>query len=434
MPSAMRIGSLQSATILILSAIALGCASRVWGTGWKLVTVSNEVSSIKYCLANDRGAKARSGYTFPEYNTSDTMLFEGYELLNRVKGWKATFGHVKKGDVAHFAWSKKFTSLYIDSTTAINQRLYTEGVDDYSIRLRLTNGHWFSKKFKLPHEYYQVPRTDEIVKWKSVTSNLSVGDLLRDVDSSTGIKMGIDSLIVVTTPKEKYKFVFGSFRLVDRVQVKRSVYHPLFDPILDYSGTRYFEKDNFYSPRGVPGLILPMAYYALHGHPNATFYFEEDSPNTHEILKLKIKTFRRIVDTYPFYQERKLDKHSTLERLDSFNSLVDNEAYSDSIAALFRDFGDPHLKIVDSSKKRQKRNVPIVPYELNGHTYVAVVLDSRLADEVPIGSEILEIDGQAVLAARSSGLSVRTLLTKEKGSQASLLLSHKSRWLCPDLS
>ena len=140
----------------------------------------------------------------------------------------------------------------------------------------------------------------------------------------------------------------------------------------------------------------------MHRNYGSVFHFdpEDRGVDAGDIRDLKVNVIKRILELYPFYEERGLDRESVLDRFSSIeNHGLEREAFEDSVSALFADFQDAHLAVEKKKRDRCAFNHPLALYNIGGKVYVAALFDSLLADKIEVGMQVLEFDGIPVVEA-----------------------------------
>ncbi|PST84262.1 hypothetical protein C7T94_05950 [Pedobacter yulinensis] len=127
-----------------------------------------------------------------------------------------------------------------------------------------------------------------------------------------------------------------------------------------------------------------------------------------------------LMDAYPFYRERRLDKNRILaaarQRFGAFSAAPKSEMV-DSISAFIENaYGDPHFRL-NSHRKQAKTQTPVYIYQIGAKYVIAAVLDDSLKRHIPMGSELLAIDEVGLTAAlKRAGGKAEQLLRRQPGT------------------
>ena len=379
-------------------------AGMVWPTyeaaSWQLKSSGYEISKVKYSILG-KGMKEHQGYYFPEYAPADRALYVGFKPIRfqRISALAEALGTENK---KIHAWKTEFESPIrcLDRVTFLYHRIYTRNVSEYTIYIQSSRTEkWYRKRIKIPFKGYQIPSYDAISQWEQlINDSTREGAWFLDAINSSD-KIG--QLVIVVNPTDvDFDFVVGDLRIVDREIGHSAFHHPFFDSILSGNSAQHIEKAPLYGTLGIPALLLPISWYAMHENYGPTFHFDpgEREVDARDIRDLKIKVIKRILELYPFYEERGLDKKSILDRFAIIEDhRIEREAFEDSVSALLADFQDAHLAVAKKKQGRCAFSHSLALYNIGGKVYVAAVFDSLLVDEIEEGMEVLEFDGVPVI-------------------------------------
>lgn len=131
-----------------------------------------------------------------------------------------------------------------------------------------------------------------------------------------------------------------------------------------------------------------------------------------------------LMNNYPFFKERKLNKDSTLRaaailmvRHQSAPTCDLVNTLNEFITSVFK---DPHFQIRMKCAVK-KTQTPVYTYQLGNKHLVAAVFDEELKQRIPIGSEIIAVNGIRLPdSAHASEDKTEQLLKKEEGSQMTI--------------
>lgn len=369
---------------------------------WQLKTSGYEISKVKYSIF-DEGLKENQGYYFPEYAPTDQALYVGFKPIHfqRISALAEVLGAENK---KIHAWKTEFDLplMCLDQVTFLYHRIYTRNISEYTIYIQSSRTEkWYRKKMKISFKGYQIPSYDAISQWEQLINNGTQERACFLDEINNFDKIG--QLIIVVDPADMdFDFVIGDLRIVDRKIGHGTFHHPFFDSTLNTDSAQHIEKDSFYNAPGVPALLLPISWYAMHGNYGPIFHFDPShrEVDAGDIRDLKVKVIKRILELYPFYEERGLNRKSVLDRFTFIeNYWIEREAFEDSISALLADFQDAHLAVAKKKWDRCAFSHPLALYDIGGKVYVAAVFDSLLADEIKVGMEVIEFDGTPVIEA-----------------------------------
>lgn len=397
---------MKSTKISRIFSVYLLLAGMVWpayeAASWQLKTSGYEISKVKYSIFGE-DLKEYQGYYFPEYAPADQALYVGFKpiRLQRISALAEAFG--AENQKIH-AWKTEFESPIrcLDQITFLYHRIYTRNVSEYTIYIQSSwTEKWYRKRIRIPFKGYQIPSYDAISQWEQlINDGTREGSWFLD-EINNSDKIG--QLVIVVNPADTdFDFVIGDLQIVDREIGHSDFHHPFFDSILNADSAQHIEKDSFYNAPGIPALLLPISWYAMHGNYGPIFYFDPGyrEVDARDIRDLKVKVIKRILELYPFYEEQGLDRKSVLDRFASIeNYELEREAFEDSVSALFAGFQDVHLAVIKEKQSRCAFSHPLALYNFGGRVYVAAVFDSLLADEIEVGMEVLEFNGAPVIEA-----------------------------------
>ncbi|MGR3856199.1 S41 family peptidase [Chryseobacterium indologenes] len=115
--------------------------------------------------------------------------------------------------------------------------------------------------------------------------------------------------------------------------------------------------------------------------------------------ELLAETILLLLEDYPFYKEKEIDKNSFLKSSKQFldrNIYLSKCEFVDSINSyLNRTISDPHFKIRSACEK-PKRTTPVYTYRIGDKYVVSAIFDEELQKKIPVGSALLKINGRAL--------------------------------------
>ena len=389
--------------ILAVSFIGLLVGAVESAARWSVKTKGLETVSVGFSIRYE-GLRGQTGFYFPEYSHEDEVLTVGFEPI------EASLESVADTPTAPALHSWKHTFQMpvrvILGRTFLTQRLYLEGVRDFTVSFHAADSKtWYSKTFSPSYGRYQEPLINRISEWE----NESAEDLALVSEQASAST--IDTLVVTVRPTApNYRFVIGDFQIGDKVYVEGTYHHPLFDPLVGEDHRRLLAKGPFFQPPGQPIVQAAISQYSMFGNFSQIFYLEsDDSISLGELRAFQHAVFERMIELYPFYAERRLEKKTQLARFHAISETDVQDVFEDSLKALIADFQDIHFAIEDRSAVPCRFNRPLALRRINGVVQVAAVFDSILAKRVQPGAIVIEMDGRPIervvdsLATRYAG-------------------------------
>ena len=284
-------------------------------------------------------------------------------------------------------WKKAIEVPFGESTYVVH-RAFIADLRSYGIALHVKSKGWYEKTYMLESDGFQVPHRESLDTWMEA-------DRRNGLDfEDAGNAMQVDS-VAISWPVEcdGTALRLGYFEIVTSRLEEIEFYHPLFETITTRGQHTRFEKDLLWQPSGLPVMMVPMSIYSLYGLEHTTFFIKKTRPNAtiDEIMDIKRRMFRRILSLYPYYRERELSKADLLIRFEELCKIGSNQAFMDGVGRLLQDIHDPHLYLVQERAQRTVR--PVVAKEFDEGIQIVAVFDERYRGVMPVGSEILMIDG-----------------------------------------
>lgn len=131
-----------------------------------------------------------------------------------------------------------------------------------------------------------------------------------------------------------------------------------------------------------------------------------------------------LMKNYLFFKERKLNRDSTLRA-----AVILMERYKSAPVCDFVDtlnefitnvFKDPHFQIRKKCAVK-KTQTPVYTYQLGGKQLIAAVFDDELKERIPLGSEIIAVNGTRFPdSAPASKYKTEQFLKREEGTQMTI--------------
>lgn len=340
---------------------------------------------VLYDISKDKSIKSHDGFYFPEYEFFEDSKLQGITLM-------ANHPPVFKDSV----WQSKINSsskLKYD-TTFFFMRHMVENVSSFKVCIFQDGIYWY-KEFSVTEQGYQIPLNEKVTGWKRFEANPLPAAKILSADKE---KLVI-SIQYKPRDREASGLVISELSVADRISIKKTVRNIFFKNIpAQDSFVGRPEQPVYYSD-----VIASGSKEETDQAQRSNVFIDDISDTTSEINIIK-KVVSTALEKYPFYNERKLNPHKIQER---YRSLIGNPEYQQSCILiqqmknfLAEEFKDPHLVLMGNMKAcegsagvRKVKRRPVRLYQINGKLVVATISDQRYAAELPIGAEILSIDG-----------------------------------------
>lgn len=208
-----------------------------------------------------------------------------------------------------------------------------------------------------------------------------------------------------------FDLVFSSLDLV-RYKIKNEISpSSIFqkNPFDNKTYSNQFNSKPFQSNGELAYFPKAITYENLRGR------IDVQNEGKRDINDLLIEAVLLFLEDYPFYDVKKIDRNKFLisskiflekckdlpkcDLVDSINSYLSNTV------------NDPHFKIRSTCEK-PKKNTPVYVYQIDGKYVVSAILDEELQKKIPLGSEILKINGDSFLNKNLSFKEVNEELLK----------------------
>ncbi|AMQ00386.1 hypothetical protein AY601_3520 [Pedobacter cryoconitis] len=164
-------------------------------------------------------------------------------------------------------------------------------------------------------------------------------------------------------------------------------------------------------------LHFPTDQYEEHYKSNV--FIEDSLRKPEEILN---DVFFSLLRSYPFYNERNLDKNQILTKAEAL--LREKSSLCDKVAKISHflntELKDPHFSIQSKCSLQSDKPLitPIYCYNFNDRAIVSAILDTELEEKIPLGSEILEINGKRISLSKEFTVDhLHQLLKKTPGEK-----------------
>jgi hypothetical protein len=326
-------------------------------------------------------------FYFPPLNTVSKELYQCY-LINSPS-WMTL---ERKSDTTHL-------------NDFFQGRVFCENIKKVRFLFQ-GNGDSVLIECPIPRDGYQLPLTYHSNHLNDILNSNNTFQVSFDLaDSSRLFKFLIGEVII------------GNVSAEEKISLSKPFLQAPFDNerLEKYPGT----------PFNSNGLFSHFPKGQIDEDFKGILSIEDDKDSTGELLS---KIFVPLLKSYPFYKVKHLNKYRILanaaEEAHTYTKLSLCQ-YVDSLNKfIFTKLHDPHFYIRSNCNENNiDLRTPIYSYFLKNHYLVAAVLDSDLTNSVPLGAEIISIDGAKLKGFSSfKDLDVNSLLKKPKDSTVVLIL------------
>lgn len=365
----------------------MGCVPAMGVQGWRAVYYDTDVVRTHYDIRESSMKRNFHRYELDGIVSSDEngicMLTYG-KVDKRIPD---SLGIPKK---AHYFFDETDAFYIKKDTTVFEFECYQENVQSYTVYLEATNGKWYKKTFENECDGYLCPQ------------RIALSDWLDNPEQETA---KISRLFIVAEPRDIHigiKFVTARLVISDEVKVEQICQHPFFDKLFGKPGncdTLITGNALLFSDKKGSALFCTKDTYGMQCMSN---YFEFKNDSGEKEVPFIKKLIRLIIEEYPFYQERKIDKQAVAKKLNNFFMSMSDTAsvqlFIDSLAGLInKEFKDAHFFIEPPAGYKHKKLIfgPVRLYEIENKIVVAAVFDSLYAD-IKLGTEVVAIDNKPV--------------------------------------
>lgn len=371
--------SINHRTFLLVITFVLIVLNGLKATSDIIITIQNsQKTKVLYSIRKDN-LKQKPGYYFAE---GDTIFYSGYSLLTKLR----MNGISENGNI--YGWVKDFKNkiLLVPDSANFNINLYTKGISSYCIHLHLViHNIWFDKTIELNYDGYQVPINFRLSEF--ILKNFQ--NCVKNNDS-----IFIDKVVISVTPKEKgYQFIIGNFEIFNTKFQTKEFYHPFFDCITGKKSSDFVKESSLKKFHGIPILTSGLLLY---NNPSSSSFYVNTS-NNESIKKIISEVFKQILEHYPFYEERGINKKEVIEKFNTLNERnLEINKFKDSLAAFVWNFHDPHFYIPNKKEQKEFKLSPISLFEINNEYLISAIYDTTLAYKISVGDEVIEVNQKSI--------------------------------------
>ncbi|WP_298733945.1 S41 family peptidase [uncultured Chitinophaga sp.] len=323
-------------------------------------------------------------YFFPEYEFFESPVNTGYCL-----GYNSS-GNTRLLWQTHFPAGPAFAPAH----GFLSQRAFLKNISGFALCLYVpAEKAYYYKEFTVSYDGYQVPLYEALSGWNRCDT-LPV-QFAASAGRADGNAYRIFVSATVANAKQEAMFVVSDLVLGNSTERTYPIVHPFFSRLTGKqeraaAGTIYFSN-----------CILSSTGEETNAAIRANVRLAGVKGKEEEMLMFK-KLMEEIIDRYPFYGERRLDKKEIQQAYHRIAKAFTDTAHFcelvDSVTRFVKDrFRDGHLAIAVppagcEGTKRSKTIWPVRLYLKNRQLYVAAVFDARYRKQLPVGSQVLSID------------------------------------------
>jgi C-terminal processing protease CtpA/Prc len=376
---------------------------------WRAYYSRERTSSLFYSIINDRNIIRKSNYYFPEYTPFDSVITIAYNPFKYVNN------QIRKLNLSGYnhLWYKKFDKQILVDSIFLYQRVYSRNISEYSILIYspLTE-NWYKKIFKINSNGYQIPSKVSLTSFEKVSPEEDTSIVILN---SIPSNLLIDRMVVYyqqSIDNSDAELVFGEFYIGKIIFEDILVHHPFFENFIQENNLKDYDKNTyntFYSLPGLPILFGTETQYLSMGIDNAIFFHK--NKNSANEIRLLAALLYRVLEKYPFYFERKLNKDNILEQFKNIlNNVSDSttiEDFSKSVQPLITNFKDPHFTIFiprKDGKYLDKFPGPIRLTEIDKRIFVSAIFNDSLKNYIDLEDEIVTVNDTSITLLIDNGM------------------------------
>jgi len=366
----------------LLFIISLCSFSHVFAQ-WKAVYYEPTEYQVFYDLAQDPLIKSVPIDAF--YHFENQRI--GYDLFGKVTVPNDTKMKLNISD-GDKLFIKYFTNPihFKRDTTCLKFKIFQKGLSDYSIFLHdYQADRWLKKDMYSKYEGYQEPVELFLTDFQNRLGNLLVGG------------------ICIVPHQKDAKIDVLQLRIFDQHQTEIVFDHPFINRVLDKEIHYKLipKSENTRQDVHSPVLFEPEKRYGEEAISSSFFMKYDGGYNVSMEIALLVRIIDEVIDDYLFYDEHKINKDSLLVKWESLkNEFVnsnDLELFSRLLSTFIRtQFNDLHFYLEPRRTERNTLRTPVRLYPIRNKLIVAGVFDNLYQNSLPLGSEVISIDGISV--------------------------------------
>jgi len=391
-------------TTICILLIALTINIDLYGN-WKAIYKRDKITSVLYNLQDDSAYRPlKEKFYFQHYyDDIDTLFNNGYKT---VKFKKASFLSLEKGKSCF--WHKKLISpiLLKQDTSVIYFKLFVKNVKNYTVYLHTINNQWYKKNFIANYQHYQTPVELLANNWEAIDTVSQEKDNHFFIFPDSLAQREIDEFLIVVKPIDvkNFSFIFNNFIIGDRISEENECRHPFFDRLFCTPGKsdQLLLKNCLNSNPYSNSLLITEESYKLEFCANY-FEFKKESNSDSEIELIR-KLIFQVIEDYPFYHERKLNKELIFNKFQklsrNYDELSSINEFSNTISSFINnEFNDGHFYLVPPSSSvisKKTTSSPIRLFEIRDKVLVAAIFDTIYQKQISLGDEVVAIDNISI--------------------------------------
>lgn len=412
--------------ILFISILWIISCSELIAQSWKAVYYTPKVDSVYYDIQQDELYNDKIIIDFPDGIDYSDQIYrdfsrKGLQLL-QYGNLSFTVNPRISNEYEGYFYLKEFLHPIHcrKDTTILKLSFYQKNIKNYSIYIHPVGADiWLQKDLQCKFEGFQSPL------------QLQLNELFEEQELNFTIPE-IDKLLIVVYPDIQEKdVVFASNQLAifDLYYTEEKYYHPFLDRLFSLP-----ESDSIFKDGTDNVAIMRNTYYYT---PWSSFYFVNDKNDEDEIDLVK-DVIRQSLEEYQFYSERGLDKQEVLEKLHQLYDVkelyADKQSFLEALSLLLRkEINDGHFFINSPHTKQKSSYSPVRLYEIANKIVVSAVFDSTYMEILPLGSEVVAINGRELepiidslkiwqygVEGRKRSRAIASLLDRQKGDSVIL--------------
>ncbi|SKC83328.1 S41 family peptidase [Ohtaekwangia koreensis] len=289
-----------------------------------------------------------------------------------------------------------------EDVARVSAKLYTNNVEKFIVILS-SGERWLAKEFVIASTGYQPPLYSYLATWDSSDGH--------DLAELKAFAHGQISLLYFPRDKNKpSEFILGELVMEEYYSHQRTHVFSWLDSIAGnyHSDLSMFDQYSQWSLDRLRDGVIPSfeVFGTREGHLSGLIEFKDNGVPFTE-TELVNRFVHKLLEKYPFYSERHLNKTLLLAKLDTllYSGASKNAAWQYSALRAFieTEFQDPHFGITlprnDTVAAVKSARLPVVVRDIAGVPVVVAVFNEGIKKDVTLGSKIVAINGSALNAS-----------------------------------
>lgn len=303
-----------------------------------------------------------SGLSFPAFNDMESLA-KSFLIPNQT-----TLSFLE-----HNNKEKNLSSLILVF------RCFTENVASAEFKITDHKSHESKQSVKFPNQGYQ---TAFFLNFDSLSSfdkkSLKIEISFQNIDTKKNTRFVLGEMWLGNNKIEKHFSPFKIFTTApyDNARIKNTTRFTPFESTGQYAHFPAHQYEEYYK---------------------SNVFIEDASLKSENTLS---EVFLSLLKVYPFYAERNLNKEEILQKAVAL--FKDSSSFCDRVTKintfLSTEVKDPHFSIQSKCIVQPVKALvtPLYCYNFNNKPIVSVILDGELEKKIPLGSEILEVNGKKI--------------------------------------